>query len=95
MAGAARVADYPDLADRQEGGDPLGLGLQIWHLAAGRHPNPELLAGPGEPTAGDAGDAVVGGGQLGMPAGQRPPPKKVRPEQGVGQWLVGQGHYRH
>jgi hypothetical protein len=61
MAGAGRLADHSDLADGQKGGDALGLGLQVGHLAAGRHPDPELLAGSGEPAADDAGDAVVGG----------------------------------
>jgi hypothetical protein len=59
MTGAGRIPDHPDLPDREEGGDPFGLGLQIRHLGAGRHPDPELLPGPGEPTAGDAGDAVI------------------------------------
>jgi hypothetical protein len=95
MAGAGRVADHPDLADPEEGGDALGLGLQVGHLTAGWDADPELLAGPGEPAAGDPWDAVIGGGQLGMTTGQRPPPPQVGAEQGVRQWLPGPGDHRH
>ena len=79
----------------EEGGDALGLGLQIGHLAAGRHPDPELLPSPGQPTAHDPGHPVVDGGQLGMATGQRPPPPQMRPEQGVGERLPGPGDHRH
>jgi hypothetical protein len=95
MAGTRRVAYHPDLPDGQEGGDPFSLGLQVGDLAAGRHPDPELLAGPGQPAAGDPWDAVVGGGQLGMAAGQRPPPPQVRPEQGMSERLAGPADHRH
>ena len=44
----------------EEGGDAFGLGLQVGHLAAGRDPDPELLAGPGEPAAGDPGMRSLG-----------------------------------
>jgi hypothetical protein len=93
VAGAGRVAGDPDLAHGQEGGDALGLGLQVGHLAAGRDPDPELLPGPGEAAAGDPWDAVVGGGQLGVAAGQRPPPTQVGAEQGVSQGLAGPGDH--
>jgi hypothetical protein len=95
VAGAGRVADHPDLADPEEGGDPLGLGLQIRHLTPGGHADPELLAGPGEPTAGNSRDAVVAGGQLGMATGQRPPPAQMRAEQGMSQRLPGPGDHGH
>jgi hypothetical protein len=94
-AGTRRVADHSDLADREEGGDPFGLGLQIRHLAAGRDPDPELLAGPRQAAASDPWDAVVGGGQLGMAAGQRPPPPQTGAEQGAGQRLPSPGNHRH
>jgi hypothetical protein len=84
VACTRRVAGDADLADGQEGGDALSLGLQVGHLGAGGDADPELLAGPGEPAAGDPGDAVVAGCQLGMAAGQRPPAAQVGPEQGPG-----------
>jgi hypothetical protein len=62
VTGTRGIAEHLNLADGQEGGDALGLGFQVGHLAAGRHPDPELLAGSGEAAAADAGDAVVGGG---------------------------------
>jgi hypothetical protein len=95
MAGAGRVTDHPHLADGQEGGDPFSLSLQVRHLAASRHPDPELLPGPGQPTADDAGHSVVGGGQLGMATGQGPPPPQVGPEQGMSERLPGPGDHRH
>ena len=95
VAGAGRVADHPHLPDREEGGDAFGLGLQIGHLPAGRHPDPELLPGPGQPTAGDPRHPIIHGGQLGMAAGQRPPPPQMRPEQRMGERLPGPGNHRH
>jgi hypothetical protein len=95
VAGAGRVADHSDLADREEGGDPFGLGLQIRHLAAGRNPDPEQLAGPRQAAAGNPWDAVVRGGQLGMAAGQRPTPAQMGAEQGMGERLAGPGNHRH
>jgi hypothetical protein len=95
MASTSWVADHPDLPHGQEGSDPLSLRLQIRHLPASRHADPELLAGPGQPAADDPGDAVVDRGQLGMATGQRPPPAQVRPEQRAGQRLPGPGDHRH
>jgi hypothetical protein len=95
VAGAGRVADHPDLPHREEGGDPFGLGLQVGHLRAGRDADSELLPGPGEAAADDAGDAVVGGGQLGMPAGQRPAPPQMRAEQCPGQRLPSPARHGH
>jgi hypothetical protein len=95
VAGTRRVADHPDLAHSQERGDPLGLGLQVGHLAAGWHPDPELLAGPGEPTADNPWDTVVDGDQLGMTTSQCPPPPQMGAEQSVRQRLPGPGDHRH